>query len=125
LKRYTLERFIVATKSKITFVLPESLQNEMREKIIKDGYGLRGKSKWVNEAIELLLNTKDYIKLVEYNDELRNFKKVETIVLDSGLEEKLNTALVSIRKAHPTLEGVKSKILRTAILQRLLRFVHK
>jgi len=45
----------MATKAKITFVVPENLQKELRACMIKEGYGLRDKSKWVAEAIEKLL----------------------------------------------------------------------
>lgn len=109
------------TKLKITFVVPAKLQKDLRENVIKNGYGLRGKSKWVSEAIEMLLTIQNYPELVNYGNEMQKFDKVETVVIDYPLQIKLDEAVISIRKQFPLLEGVKSRIIRTAILQRILR----
>jgi hypothetical protein len=108
-------------KSKITFAVPESLKNEVRMYVIKEGYGLRGKSKWVSEAVESLLSLKDYPELISYNDEMYGFNEIETIVLSGQLKLALEKAVLQVRTEYPTLEGVKSRIMRTAIMQRILR----
>lgn len=110
----------MAVKTKITFVVPENLQKELRQHVINDNYGLRGKSIWVAEAIIELLTMKNYIELVRYGDEMKGFEKVETVVLEWEMKKKLDDAIVAVRKEHPTLEGVQSRIVRTAIVQRLL-----
>ncbi|MBS0358992.1 MAG: hypothetical protein JSS53_06975 [Proteobacteria bacterium] len=109
------------TKHKISFVVPENLYVDLRERIIGDRYGFRDKSKWISEAIEKLLAFNNFIELVSYGDELHGFEKTETIVIDYALKTKLEEAIVKIRKEFPMIEGVKSRIVRTAILQRLLR----
>lgn len=106
---------------KITFAVPKKLKDEIGEKVIKDGYGFRGKSKWISEAVENLLKIKDFIALVNQGDEMSGFDGMETAVIDYQLKLKLDNAILQIRKAFPTLEGVTSRIMRTAILQRLLR----
>ena len=111
----------MVSKVKITFVVHESLQKELRERIINEDYGLRGKSKWVVEAIKMLLSMKNFPELVKFGNELSGFEKVETIVVDTGLKNQLNNAIIEIRKEFPALEGVQSRIVRTAILQRLIR----
>lgn len=108
-------------KSKITFAIPHSLKNEIREHVIKENYGLRGKSKWISEAVEKLLTLKDYPELISYNDEMRGFDGIETVVLEYKLELELTKAILQVRKEYPTIEGVKSRIMRTAIMQRILR----
>ncbi len=108
-------------KAKITFVVPQSLQQELRHKVINDGYGMRGKSKWVSEAIERLLQIDNYADLVYLGDEMKGFEKVETISIERSLKKTLDQAIHDIRKQHPLLEGVQSGIIRTSILQRLLR----
>jgi len=108
-------------KVKITFVVPENLQNELRTAVIKAGYGLRGKSRWVSEAIEALLVTNNYPELVNINEIMHGFEKVETIVIDYSLKVKLDKAIIEIRQSYPILEGVQSNLVRTAILQKLLR----
>lgn len=108
-------------KNKVTFVIHETLQKELRKKMITDNYGLRGKSKWVSEAIELLLSMENYPELVNIGDGLKNFQKTETITMDTVLKNKLDAAIIEIRKKYPLSEGVQSKIVRTAIIQKLLR----
>ena len=109
------------SKKKIIFAVPTNLQQELRERVIKDGYGFRGKSKWVAEAINSLLGNKRFPAFVNYSDEMSNFNKRETIVIEASLHRKLQDAILLIRKEFPLLEGVKSHIVRTAILQRLVR----
>ena len=108
-------------KSKITFAVPDNLKNELQGMVIKDGYGLRGKSKWISEAVETFLSLKDYLELISYSDEMYGFDQLETVVVEYPLKLKLDKAVVDIRREFPTIEGVKSRIMRTAILQRILR----
>lgn len=109
------------TKSKIAFALPQSLKSEILECVVKEGYGLRGKSKWIYESIESLLLIKDYPKLINYNDEMHGFNDIEFIVIDHKLKLEIDNAVLQVRTKYPMLEGVKSRILRTAVMQRILR----
>lgn len=111
----------MSVKSKISFAVPGSMKIEVRTYVIKEGYGLRGKSKWICEAVERLLALKDYPELISFNDEMHGFNEVETIVLDGRLKLALERAVLQVRKEYPTLEGVKSRIMRTAIMQRIIR----
>jgi O-methyltransferase involved in polyketide biosynthesis len=108
-------------KAKITFVLPDVLQQEFREQIAKDGYDMRGKSRWIAEGIEYLLKMKNYPELVQLSNEMKGFGKVESVVITKDLKKDMDNAVLEIRKTYPVLEGVQSGIVRTAILQRLLR----
>lgn len=112
---------IEGSKTKVTFVVPMALYTELREKVLRDGYGLRGKSKWVVEAIETLLSLENFAMLVQYSEEMQGFEKVETVVIDLSLKKQLDHAVLNVRQHYPTLEGVQSSIVRTAIMQRLLR----
>ena len=108
-------------KAKITLVIPDVLQKEYREQIIKDGYDLRGKSRWISEGIEDLLNMQNYPELVNLSNEMKGFEKQESVVISKDLKLLMDMAIVKVRKQYPTIEGVKSGIVRTAIIQRLLR----
>jgi len=108
-------------KFKLTFVVPQSLQSELRERVIQDGYGFRGKSKWVAEAVMQLLSLNNYTELVQYSEDMQGFNKPETVVVAESLKQQLDGAILAIRQQYPTLEGVQSAILRTAIMQRLIR----
>jgi O-methyltransferase involved in polyketide biosynthesis len=108
-------------KSKIAFVLPDVLQQEFREQIAKDGYDMRGKSRWVAEGIEHLLGMRNYPELVRLSTEMKGFGKMESVVVSKDLKKEVDLAVIEIRKIYPSLEGVQSGIVRTAIVQRLLR----
>lgn len=112
----------MAHKIKIAFVLPTRLQDELKQKIIQDGYETKGKSRWVSEAIEELLITQSFPELVKINDAMKGFEKLESVVVTRQLKSQLDAAIINIRKVYPDIEGVQSRILRTAIVQRLLRF---
>jgi len=109
------------TKAKITFVIPDNLQQEFREQVIKDGYDLRGKSRWVVEGIETLLGMRNYPELVQLSNEMKGFEKMESVVITKELKKLLDEAIIQIRMQYPSSEGVQSGIVRTAIIQRLLR----
>lgn len=110
----------MSSKVKITFVLPEALQRDLKEKMIKDGYDLKGKSRWVSEAIEMLFDMSNFTHLVKLNDEMSGFERMESVVIDRALKTKITEATLSVRQDYPVLEGVQSRILRTAIVQRLI-----
>lgn len=108
-------------KVKLTVVLPELLQKELQQKVIDDGYGMRGKSKWLEEAIKSFFAIENYISLVEIGNEMKGFSKLETFVVDRELKKALDKAVILVKEKHHLIEGVQSRIIRTSILQRLLR----
>jgi hypothetical protein len=109
-------------KVKIMFALPMALQKDLKEHVVKDNYGLRGKSRWVSEAIVTLLGVKSLPELVKLNDAMQGFEKLESIVVARNIKKQLDEAVIDIRKHYPAIEGVQSRIVRTAIVQRLLGY---
>jgi hypothetical protein len=109
------------TKVKVTLVVPEQLQNEMKYLVIAEKYGMRGKSKWVSEAIEAFLQLEEFPELVSLADEMKGLEKSESIMIDIRLKKSIDAAALAIRKAYPLLEGVQSRIIRASILQRIIR----
>ncbi|TAK78550.1 MAG: hypothetical protein EPO11_01115 [Gammaproteobacteria bacterium] len=112
---------IMVNKIRVSFFLPENLQQEVKEQMIKEGYDLKGKSRWITEAIERLFLIKTYPDLVKINDEMEGLGKLDSISIARKLKYRLDEAVINIRKAYPAIEGVQSRIVRTAIVQRLLR----
>ena len=107
-------------KIKVSFVIPEALQIDLKLKLISDGYSLKQKSLWVSEALMSLFELNNFIDLVKVNDVMSGFEKFESIVIEKKLKYRLDESVILIRKKYPELEGVQSRIMRTAILQRLL-----
>jgi hypothetical protein len=75
--------------------IPKPLEQQLIEAVIGDGYGMRGKNKWLCEKLDRFLDFKpdDYVDLIE-----------------------TTRALV-----YPGLESLKSNIIRTSIIQGILR----
>lgn len=110
----------IKKKSKTTLTVPRKLKTDIDRRVIDEGYGLRGKSKWISEAIEDLISLPDYTDYVEIEEFSRLEDKI-AFYLEPHLEKELQTAVAVVRKKHLTLEGVRSKIMRTAIIQKLVR----
>lgn len=93
---------------------------EIRARMLKDGYTLREKSKWLSEAIEDFLTLNEYHSFVEMAELVDDLAKTDTFYIEPELEDKLENALVEVRKKYPALEGVKSLIVRASIIRRLV-----
>ena len=111
------------TQNKVTtsIKLQKNLHYRLQQRIIEDGYGMRGKSKWIIESIEALLNLADYPTLVDIAEDMDHLSEIVSIRLPEGLMLEIERAIVKVRKQYPTIEGVKSNLIRASILQRLLR----
>jgi len=97
------------------------LHYKMQQRIIGDGYGMRGKSKWIIEAIEEFLQLPDFPSLADIADGMEQLTEMVSIRLSDELAVKLDKAIVQVRLQYPTMEGVKSNLIRASILQRLIR----
>lgn len=100
--------------------LPSKLHKELLQKVVGDGYGMRGKSKWVREAIETFITREDFEVLVEIATEIEKLNDTVAVRLPPETYTRLEEAAITVRKSFPVLEGVKSNIIRASIMQRLL-----
>jgi hypothetical protein len=105
----------------ISIKLQKKLHYRLQQRIIEEGYGMRGKSKWINESVEHLLKLSDYPTLVEIADDMDHLSEIITVRVPSTLAVKIEEAVLFIRKQYPLIEGVKSNLIRASIVQRLLR----
>lgn len=101
--------------------LQKKLHHQLQQRIIADGYGMRGKSKWIIEAVESFLQISDYPILVDIAEDMNRLTEMVSIRLPEDLMMKIEKAIVHVRKQFPTIEGVKSNLIRASIMQRLLR----
>ncbi|EKD72939.1 MAG: hypothetical protein ACD_45C00507G0004 [uncultured bacterium] len=101
--------------------LQKLLHFKMQQQIIGDGYGMRGKSKWIIEAIENFLQLPDYPLLVDIANEMEQLTEIVSIRLSEGLMDQLDQAVIKVRRQYPAMEGVKSNLIRASIIQRLIR----
>lgn len=101
--------------------LQRKLHRRLQQRIIEDGYGMRGKSKWIIESIEDLLMLADYPTLVDIAEDMDQLSDIISIRVPEHLMLRIEQAVVHVRKQYPTLEGVKSNLIRASIMQRLIR----
>lgn len=112
----------IGKKSMMTSIkLQKKLHYKMQQQIISDGYGMRGKSRWVVEAIDMFLQIPDYPLLVDIADDMDQLTDVISIRLTEDYIAKMDNAIINVRLKFPTMEGVKSNVVRASIMQRLLR----
>lgn len=110
----------MTTKS---FKIPASLEIEMNQKLVSEGYGLRGKSKWICDSIckFLTFSDKEFIlDCVELSEELEHLDKSISFRPTLEVEKLLDDWVIQVRMKMPIIEGLKSKIIRTAIIHNLL-----
>lgn len=97
------------------------LHYKLQQSVINNQYGMRGKNKWIVEAIEAFLRLPDYPHLVD----IANYSNQQTVVMSLRLPEilmhQLDRAIIHVRRQFPAMEGVKSNLIRASIIQRLLR----
>jgi len=101
--------------------LQKLLHFKMQQRVISDGYGMRGKSKWIVEAIESFLQLSDFPILTDIADDMDHLSEVISIRLTDDLMLKLDQAIIEVRRQYPAMEGVKSNLIRASIMQRLIR----
>ena len=101
--------------------LQKRLHHKLQQRIIADGYGMRGKSRWIIESVESLLELADFPTLVDIAEDMDQLSDIVSIRLPEELMLRIEQAVVQVRKQYPTIEGVKSNLIRASIMQRLLR----
>ncbi len=104
-----------------TVKVSSSTDYELMQRVIKDGFGAHGKSKWINQTIENFLLKPNFPELVDLATVMDEQDKTISIRLSPDLNLKIEQAVLMIRKEFPMIEGVRSNIIRASILQELLR----
>jgi hypothetical protein len=109
-------------KTAITSIkLQKKLHHKLQQSVINDEYGMRGKNKWIIEAIEAFLRLPDYPSLVDIANYTNQLTDVISLRLPESLMRQLENAVIHVRRDYPAMEGVKSNLIRASIIQRLLR----
>lgn len=107
-------------KKRLSVILPENVVKEIHARMFAESYSLREKSKWISEAIDEFIQLKEYQSLVEMAELVDGSGKQEIVYITPDTEEKIEEAIIKVRKQYPTLEGVKSLIVRASVIRRLV-----
>ena len=108
-----------------TFKLSSPICQKLLEQVVKDGYGLKGKSRWIKEAVENFLMIPNHPELVAIADDIEKLDKSICIRIPADFANKIERAVTEIRKIYPNLEGVRSNIFRASIMQRLILHINE
>jgi metal-responsive CopG/Arc/MetJ family transcriptional regulator len=106
---------------RITVRLPGHLREELDQAVLHGNYGFKGRSKWVEEATHFLITIPNYAELVLLDDTIAIHLTPDAFTFTSSARDQLENALVHIRHEHPQSNITLSSIVRTGIIQRLLR----
>ncbi|MFY9268154.1 MAG: hypothetical protein WAO55_00225 [Candidatus Manganitrophaceae bacterium] len=107
-------------KISISFRTSEKIEQKMLQRIIEDGYGLKGKSRWICDAVESFLAMPSFWDLVDIASAQEDLGKNSTFTPTETVLRKIEDAIASVRKHYPLLEGVQSNIIRASIYQKLI-----
>lgn len=110
----------ITKKVRLSYFISDPILSEIKTDMNLRHYDLKSKSKWIAEAIEAFFTLKNFVELVMINDQMHGFEKLDAISIDRELKSRLDLAVIEVRQQYPALEGVQSKIVRAAIIQRLL-----
>jgi hypothetical protein len=109
-------------KKKITVRFGKRLKTEMQHAITHSDYGLRGKSRWLSESIDMFVSQKHYIDLIENGSEINQAEltEVEAFYLSHDTAQKIRSATTLLRTQFPLFEGVQSAFIRACVTFRLM-----
>lgn len=103
-----------------TIRLPVRLKKEMVRKMIEDDYGLRGKSRWICEAVLQLLGRLDWTDEL-LGDYAIQSDDTDVVTLSPEVVELINNAIPFAIESYPHLKGgAQSAIIRTSINARIM-----
>lgn len=107
---------------KITVRFPKRLKAEMQSALIRSGYGLHGKSRWLKEAVGTLLKLNDFVDYVDQGIDINQAEltHVEAFYLDVETMQLIKDAYVQIRVKNPLFEGIQSALIRAAVIYQLM-----
>ena len=106
--------------SRLPVRIPEKLSVELIEEVVRTQKNLKGKSKWVCEAIEDILVAPDLRELVDFDDAIQTNLKAESFSIPVKVKDKIQGALIGLRKALPEKNVTTSSIVRAAIIRKLI-----
>lgn len=107
---------------KITVRFSKRLRSEMQAALIKSGYGLHGKSRWLKETVVNFLKLRDFVEYVEHGIGINQaeLSEVEAFYLDTDTIQMLKDAYVKVRVQYPLFEGIQSALIRAAVVNNLM-----
>lgn len=106
--------------ARIHIRLSEQLKKKLDEQVKADGYGARGKSKWIRESIRVMEKNDRQMKYLGQGDHIDGpHKKSELITVPFEISSLIADMLLRFRVREPGTDVDRSLLLRSAIRYRL------
>lgn len=99
--------------------MPLTLKTMLRQAVADDGYGGKGKSRWVREALTQLFEHDPDLMNVGVGDDLEVNDAEDAFFLNMENGLAIDAAVEVIRSQYPRAEGIQSAIVRAAVRHRL------
>jgi len=99
--------------------MPLTLKTMLRQAVADDGYGGKGKSRWVREALTQLFEYDPDLMNVGVGDDLEVNDAEDAFFLNMENWLAIDAAVEVIRSQYPRAEGIQSAIVRAAVRYRL------
>jgi len=115
-----------------TYRMPSRMKDEILKRVIADGYGMKGKSRWIEEAITDFLSERSWKDQVIDLDMITGNDGKDVAYLDRGVKDELDKATLTVKnyaqesidsgqrcEAVESLNITVSLIIRSAITWRM------
>jgi len=99
--------------------MPLALKTLLGQAVADDGYGGKGKSLWVREALTQLFEHDPDLMNVGVGDDLEVNDAEDAFFLSMENGLAIDAAVEVIRSQYPRAEGIQSAIVRAAVRYRL------
>ncbi len=112
--------------SVVTFKMSKELDHAVQKRVVEEGYGFNGKSKWVCQSIVKFLSFHDkefVIESISNAGFVKDKEKLCSARITPEIESLIDEWVVHCRMSDPTLEGLRSKIVRASIVNGLDRTI--
>jgi len=130
----SVERPRPLEKKPVTYRLPVRMKERLLQAVVQDGYGLKGKSKWVDEAIEGFLQDGSWRDQVLDVDMVKGNNEKDVVFLSEARKGQLQEAAhqviayaAEMRTIGKRLENLdtlvvsRSSVIRAAIIWRMFK----
>ena len=105
---------------RVKFYCNKEFKKDIIKDVIDKGYGVRGSSQWMREAISDFLQDENFFLYV-VEDKFKNFDEQINFSIDQKLLDVVENARLKVRSHDPLCEAINSKIYRIAALYRIIR----
>src|SRR5262245_59142993 len=94
------------TKILTSIKISKSIHQQLIQAVVISGYGLRGKTKWIIDAIEtfLKMSPNNFAELVDIASEITELSEVISIRLPAAVMRQIEEAVIIVRKIFPSCE---------------------